>query len=231
MKADQFLLFQKHLGVLIGTLIILLWGSSLLFNFLYPVSFTDPIVLGLIILQTHLFTGLFITAHDAMHGTVSPNRKINHIVGWIAASLFAFNYYPKLSKNHYKHHGWVAQETDPDYHDGPFWVWYFHFLKNYIGIIQLVLMAVTYNLLELVIPESNILLFWVIPSILSTLQLFYFGTYLPHKQPESHGNPHKSGTQKPNHVWAFLTCYFFGYHYEHHEYPALPWWLLYKTKD
>lgn len=27
-----------------------------------------------LVVQAYLFTGLFITAHDAMHGTVSPNR-------------------------------------------------------------------------------------------------------------------------------------------------------------
>jgi fatty acid desaturase len=27
-----------------------------------------------------------------------------------------------------------------------------------------------------------------------------------------------------------LTCYFFGYHWEHHEAPGIPWWQLYLTK-
>jgi fatty acid desaturase len=27
-----------------------------------------------------------------------------------------------------------------------------------------------------------------------------------------------------------LTCYFFGYHLEHHQYPTLPWWRLYQKK-
>lgn len=230
MKAQQFSAFRNHIGVLVGVIVIGLWGGLLIYNFTYPVHFSDPLVYVLMLLQTHLFTGLFITAHDAMHGTVSPKRNINHAIGWLASGLFAFNYYPKLRDNHYKHHGWVAEEADPDYHDGPFWIWYFHFLKHYIGIIQIILMAVTYNLLELIVPEANIMLFWVIPSVVSTLQLFYFGTYLPHKNPESRGNRHKSGTQSKQHIWAFITCYFFGYHYEHHAYPALPWWLLYKTK-
>ncbi|RZL43682.1 MAG: fatty acid desaturase, partial [Pedobacter sp.] len=28
----------------------------------------------------------------------------------------------------------------------------------------------------------------------------------------------------------FITCYFFGYHLEHHQKPATPWWQLYKSK-
>ncbi len=230
LKADQYSLFRYHFGMLIGFLIIASWVGLLCFNLFYQVSLSDPLILLLILLQTHLYTGLFITAHDAMHGTVSPNKKWNHLIGWIAAGLFAFNFYPKLCKNHYKHHGQVAEESDPDYHDGPFWIWYFHFMKNYLGIIQIVLMAGTYNILNLYFHEANIMLFWVIPGILSTLQLFYFGTYLPHKEPSSKPNKHKSSTQAKNHVWAFLTCYFFGYHYEHHQYPGLPWWLLHKAK-
>lgn len=25
---------------------------------------------------------------------------------------------------------------------------------------------------------------------------------------------------------SFLTCYYFGYHLEHHLYPNVPWWRL-----
>jgi beta-carotene ketolase (CrtW type) len=32
-------------------------------------------------------------------------------------------------------------------------------------------------------------------------------------------------------VWAFISCYFFGYHYEHHDQPYLPWWKLAAAKD
>jgi beta-carotene ketolase (CrtW type) len=30
----------------------------------------------------------------------------------------------------------------------------------------------------------NVLAFWALPAILSSLQLFYFGTYLPHRRGE-----------------------------------------------
>jgi beta-carotene ketolase (CrtW type) len=57
-----------------------------------------------VLLQTHLYTGLFITAHDAMHGTVHPSRRINTLVGWVCAGLFAYNYYPLLLRKHRLHH-------------------------------------------------------------------------------------------------------------------------------
>jgi beta-carotene ketolase (CrtW type) len=33
-----------------------------------------------------------------------------------------------------------------------------------------------------------------------------------------------------NHLVGFFSCYFFGYHYEHHEFPGTPWWKLWRMK-
>jgi beta-carotene ketolase (CrtW type) len=90
-------------------------------------------------------------------------------------------------------------------------------------------MAIIFNILKIWIPESNLFFFWVLPSLLSTLQLFYFGTWLPHHG--EHDNKHQSGSQHKNHLVAFLTCYFFGYHYEHHDSPGTPWWKLWQIKN
>lgn len=216
-------------GLIIAIAIILLWVSSLVFLLYLPVDFKNPLVYLGVLLQTHLYTGLFITAHDAMHGVVSSNRKLNHAIGWLAAILFSYNFYWRLFPNHHKHHRHVATEEDPDYHaSNRFIPWYFSFISSYINIWQILLMAGTYNLLKLFFPVSNLILFWMVPAVLSTLQLFYFGTYLPHKG--THDNRHHSGTMSSNHLWAFLTCYFFGYHFEHHEAPNTPWWRLWRTK-
>jgi beta-carotene ketolase (CrtW type) len=71
----------------------------------------------------------------------------------------------------------------------------------------------------------------MVPPILSSLQLFYFGTYLPHKNPEAIENTYRSRTQNIHVFWGFVSCYFFGYHYEHHSKPFLPWWRLWKEKE
>ncbi|MBF2026401.1 MAG: fatty acid desaturase [Oscillatoriales cyanobacterium C42_A2020_001] len=77
------------------------------------------------------------------------------------------------------------------------------------------------------IPESSLLLFWIIPTILSSFQLFYFGTYLPHRElPEGYPNSHRARSTCFAPLWSFLTCYHFGYHEEHHEHPSAPWWQL-----
>jgi len=93
-------------------------------------------------------------------------------------------------------------------------------------------MAITYNVLKIWFPQDNVIAFWMVPAVLATLQLFVFGTYLPHRGEHEADNHHKSRSQRqwPLHVWAFVSCYFFGYHYEHHDQPYLPWWRLWKAK-
>src|SRR5688572_15261119 len=143
---------KRFRGVLIAGTIISAWFLLLVFLLRYPVSFSDAWVYVFILLQTHLYTGLFITAHDAMHGVVSSNRKVNKGIGTLAAFLFAYNWFPRLLPKHHQHHHYVATEKDPDYHVGSFWAWYFSFLKQYITWWQLLLMAVTFNVLKLFFP-------------------------------------------------------------------------------
>lgn len=215
-------------GVIIAFIIIASWASSLIFLLNSNFSFNNPLTYFFVLLQMHLYTGLFITAHDAMHGTVSTSPKLNYSIGQLCTALYAAFSFNKLHKKHHEHHRHVHSESDPDYHEGNFFSWYFKFMKEYISVWQLILMAVAFNILKIWVSQTNLLLFWVLPALLSTLQLFYFGTWLPHHG--EHDNQHHSRTQKKNHVLAFLSCYFFGYHFEHHDAPALPWWQLWKAK-
>ncbi|MEO1384565.1 MAG: fatty acid desaturase [Bacteroidota bacterium] len=221
-------------GIRIGIAVILLWAIMLAINFQYEVNWYSPITYLLIFIQGHLFTGLFITAHDAMHGCVAPqNPKLNHAIGKVASFLFVFNSYKKLMPKHFSHHKYAGTDQDPDFHNGNgnFFSWYLDFGKEYISWQQVLMAAITFNVLEygLGIPKENLILYWVIPSLLGTFQLFYFGTFLPHMG--EHDNKHHARSQKRNHMWAFLTCYFFGYHFEHHDSPNTPWWKLWELKE
>ena len=220
-------------GVQMGLGIILSWLFLLLFLLsAFEINWYSPLPYLFVLLQMHLYTGLFITAHDAMHGAVSPNKTLNKRIGQLAAILFAFNSYKRLYPKHHEHHRHVGSEKDPDYHPSQhFLIWYFSFIKQYVSWWQILAMAVTYNLLKLLFPQENVILFWIVPSLLATLQLFYFGTYLPHKGSHSAEDRHKSGSQAKNHLWAFISCYFFGYHREHHQYPGTPWWQLWRKKS
>jgi beta-carotene ketolase (CrtW type) len=222
---------KSHTGIFIGIAIILLWFTTLFFSLTWEFSWPSISVPLLVLLMTHLYTGLFITAHDAMHGVVSPgNPKLNHGIGSFAAILFAFNSYKKLLPKHHEHHKYVATDKDPDYAFKGFLGWYIKFALEYVSWKQILAMAITYNIVKIYLPAPNLILFWIIPSLLSTLQLFYFGTYLPHRGEHEPDNIHKARSQSKNHLWAFLSCYFFGYHYEHHNTPWVPWWKLYKEK-
>ncbi|SFO31210.1 beta-carotene ketolase (CrtW type) [Algoriphagus ornithinivorans] len=232
MQLNQYRITQKvdPKGLLIAWSIILLWAISLVFWIQFEISWTNPLTYLGILIQMHLYTGLFITAHDAMHGVVSSHKQINHATGLIAAILFSYNFYWKLFPKHHQHHRHVATDEDPDYHaSGNFLIWYLSFIRQYVSIWQILLMAVSFNVLKLWLPTENLIVFWMLPAILSTLQLFYFGTYLPHRGESD--NAHHSRSQSKNHIWAFLSCYFFGYHYEHHDSPGTPWWRLWREKE
>lgn len=222
------------MGVFIAIVVLILWLGHLLYSlFIVEPNLMSPFFYLHILIQSYLYTGLFITAHDSMHGTVSKNRKLNNFIGHLSTTLFAFLSYNVLRKKHYQHHRFPGTEKDPDFspRSNNFFVWWFVFMKNYVTWWQLVLMAVAFNVLLIWFSEIQVIAFWVIPAILATFQLFFFGTYLPHRRPHSHDmEPHKSRTQMKNHLWAMLSCYFFGYHHEHHESPTTPWWQLYKTK-
>ncbi len=221
----------SHKGVLIALVVLLLWSSCLAIGLNYTIDFSSPFTYLLVLLQTHLYTGIFITSHDAMHGSVSWNKKINHGIGRLCATIFMFNRYKVLFPKHHEHHKFVGTEDDPDFHEGNFFAWYFSFLKEYVTWQQILLAAISFNLLKLAFPTPNLLLFWILPSLLSTMQLFYFGTYRPHMGEHEADNQHKSHSAPKNHWKAFLTCYFFGYHYEHHAFPFTPWWKLHKVKE
>ena len=66
-------------------------------------------------LQAYLCTGLFITGHDAMHGTVSGSRRVNDAVGTSACFLFAGLSYRRLVVNHRAHHTDPTGPDDPDF--------------------------------------------------------------------------------------------------------------------
>jgi len=217
----------SHTGLLVAALVIGCWATSIILLMRWHFSFANPLVYVFMLVQMHLYTGLFITAHDAMHGTVSPDKDLNNFVGYLSTFLYASFWYPQLYTKHHKHHSHVHTHDDPDYHQGSFFAWYVQFIRNYLSVWQIVVMAIVFNILKIWIPQPNLIMFWVVPSLLSTLQLFYFGTYQPHKG--EHDNPHFARSQRRNHIVAFFSCYFFGYHYEHHEAPGVPWWRLWKA--
>jgi beta-carotene ketolase (CrtW type) len=66
-----------------------------------------------------------------------------------------------------------------------------------------------------------VLLFCTLPLMLSSLQLFVVGTYLPHRRSSDRAQ-HIDSLGLPEWL-SLLACYHFGYHLEHHQDPQLAW--------
>lgn len=225
-------------GLIVSSTIALLWLGTLVWLSTVALSLQSIWwIVPAIALRTFLHTGLFIIAHDAMHRAVFPfSRRVNDGIGAIALSLYALLPYHESFKKHWQHHRNPAREGDPDFHDGvrshPL-IWYVTFMSRYINSRQLLVLGIGMTVIfqaltrGLQIPTANLMWFWVLPILLSSLQLFYFGTYLPHRLTgNGYTNPHHAVSLDFSPIRSFLACYHFGYHWEHHEYPHLAWYEL-----
>jgi len=210
----------------------------------YALFFVDlaainpALAVAIVAVQCWLYVGIFIVAHDCMHGSLAPGRPgVNRWFGRICLFLYAAFDFDTLKAKHRDHHRHAGTEHDPDFHkDDPhsFWLWYARFFREYFSGRELVIIfaAVLIYVLLLGAPLLNVWVFWALPAIVSSLQLFYFGTYLPH-QPgqEPFADSHNSRTNSYPHWLSLLTCFHFGYHHEHHLFPYLPWWRLPRAHD
>lgn len=190
-------------------------------------------LLLLILVQTWLSTAMFITAHDAMHGSLVPGRpRINDAFGRLALMLYAGLDYDRMKPAHFLHHRYPASARDPDFTAGDpcrLLPWLRSFFLTYYTHAQLLrITAVALLYIAAGASLGNIGLFWAAPALLALAQLFVFGTYLPHRA-EARGYPdhHHARSNDLPHWLSLLTCFHFGgYHHEHHRFPHLPWWRL-----
>ena len=184
-----------------------------------------------VLLRSFLHTGLFIVAHDAMHGVLHRgSARANARLGQLALLLYAGLSYGRCLRQHQRHHRHHGTASDPDFAGGGASLgrWFLKFLASYLGWAPmtklLTIWAVLFGLASRSNPTAaiNLLLFSILPLLLSSLQLFLFGTYLPHR-PAAH-RAGQTVRSLPLPGWlSLLACYHFGYHWEHHAYPWLAW--------
>jgi len=226
---------QATIGLLLAGWIICAWIFGHIAGvFFIPVRFDFAwLIIPAVVLQCWLYVGLFIIAHDCMHGSLVPFRPgINRIIGQICLTLYAGFSFDALTRKHHQHHRHSGTAEDPDFDEVPphgFWRWFAKFFTEYFGWRQFLFISALTAVYVLVFGAQlvNVLLFWALPALLSSLQLFTFGTYLPHC-PEA--NPfidrHRARTNHFPRWLSLLTCFHFGYHHEHHLQPDVPWWRL-----
>ena len=220
-------------GLLLCLTLLSLWALTHIYSvFFHALNAPIYVTIGLIALQCWLYTGLFICAHDAMHGTLAPrNQRLNDALGRIILFYYAGFHFSKMKSAHMAHHKYPGTEKDPDFNaKNPyaFWPWYLKFFTTYFGLSQfLTVLAITIAYLLLGASYLNTIIMWALPAILSSFQLFYFGTYLTHKHIGSDFPDAHNARTNDYPVWlSLLTCFHFGYHHEHHLYPHIPWWRL-----
>ena len=201
---------------------------------------TLPVAIALSLILCWLFVGLFIVAHDAMHGSLAPGHPaLNARIGALILMLYAGFSWTKLRSAHFEHHRHAGTPGDPDFaasHPRNPLRWYLVFLKRYFGWRSLAFVVALVWGLHLIadVPMANIVLFYGLPSIASSIQLFYFGTYRPHRH-EGEDRPgfadrHNARSERFGPLASLASCYHFGYHLEHHRRPDIPWWGLPKAR-
>lgn len=194
---------------------------------------TLPLALGMVAVLCWLSVGLFIVSHDAMHGSLVPGApRLNTAIGTALLFLYAGFSYDKLRTAHWAHHKAPGTDRDPDFaadHPRAFWPWYGTFLRRYFGFGSLIYVTAIFWVLHFALEVSIVqaILFYAVPSIASSLQLFYFGTFRPHRHGEdTFVDRHNARSDNFGTLASFVTCYHFGYHLEHHHHPHVPWWAL-----
>lgn len=223
----------------LAALIISAWIVSLWYAFfqmrtgIFPDS---PAALALMLWIQFLFCGLFIVTHDACHGTAYPgNARGNRCLGRIAAALYAAFDFDRLVPKHQAHHIHVTTSRDPDFHEDTanganFFLWGWRFFREYLQLRQIVLMMAVAQIFfhGLKVPERNVIQFWVLPALLSGLQLFFFGTWLPHRHSRLRPFADHHNARDSQFPWliSLISCWHFGYHHTHHLLPGIPWHQL-----
>ncbi|WP_076068300.1 fatty acid desaturase [Sphingomonas montana] len=226
---------QAQIGLGLTAAIVVGWIALHVWSvfFLTIGSTTWPLVPAIMLVQCWLSVGMFIAAHDAMHGSLAPGHaRTNAVVGGGVLALYAGFGWRQMRDAHMDHHQHSGTEGDPDFdaaHPSAFWPWYATFLRRYFGWRSMLYVVTVVGVYAVVLraAPANILLFYGIPAIGSSLQLFYFGTYRPHRHDtDGFADTHHARTSGFGPIVSLATCFHFGYHHEHHLSPYVPWWRL-----
>ena len=227
---------QTVVALAITAAIVAAWLSLHVFAVWFLDAPAHPVVAALCLIGlTWLSVGLFIIAHDAMHGAVVPGApRANRAIGTLALMLYAGFSFRRMIVQHMRHHRSPGTDDDPDFaHGGPV-RWYASFVLHYFGWREFWVLGSATILYALILGDRwPYVLFWAVPSILASIQLFVFGTWLPHRADDHapFADGHNARSPAMSDTLSLLTCYHFGgYHHEHHLHPGVPWWRLPGTR-
>ncbi len=230
---------QSAVGLALGAAIAGGWlGLHAYAMFVFELTWSNwPFALALAAVQCWLSVGVFIVCHDAMHGSLMPGRpRYNATIGAVLLALYAGFGWKQLRDAHFAHHKLAGRAGDPDFdehHPDDFMRWYATFFRRYFGWRSILYVHTVVGIYWLVIgvPMAQIVLLYGLPALASSLQLFYFGTFRPHRHragedAASFADRHNTRSDEFGTLLSLATCFHFGYHLEHHRRPDVPWWAL-----
>ena len=175
------------------------------------------------------FTGLFILAHEAIHGTLWPGwPRLGHACGRLFAFAYASMDYGTLRANHWEHHRAPGRDGDPDAHPGGRFLPHLAaFALRYLRWWQVLILVAAGNRLGEAGHTRAMLCAYVGPVVASTLVVFTVGIFLVH-----HPALLALGEADPRHravgvdlgpLGSLFAILFFNTHWLHHEHPQLTW--------
>jgi fatty acid desaturase len=196
--------------------------------------------------------GISLFTHEAVHGTLSRNRRWNALLGALCAIpvLQNFSAYRVL---HLRHHEHLGEEGDPDHYPNyTRWSWMV-FLMNWgrlligypvyivaipilgfkhgsgkerAGIVAEALACAAFLFLLFRLPLPIVIHGWVIPMLVINTFVNIRGMS-QHTLLEQHHGDTVRGTRTilTNPVTTFFMCNE-NYHLEHHLHPGVPWYHL-----
>ena len=232
-------LLGPRFGLAFALAVLLVWAASLVWLLTSDLqTWSAPALMLAVLLRALVQSGLFIVGHDAMHRTLLPGQpRANDGLGQLVLTLYALLPWRRSRLNHRRHHQAPGSPRDPDFHGGTGLAgWFRRFLGAYLPWPRLLALISAWSLLTCLLtllggspwPQAalRVLVAWILPLLLSALQLFVVGTVLPHRRAEACGNRHRAESLALPPWLSLLACYHFGYHWEHHEYPQVPWFGL-----
>ena len=234
---------QSIIGLSLAAAVVGAWvGLHLFAMFAFDLTWSSlPVAIAMAAILCWLSVGLFIISHDAMHGSLAPGHPwVNGAIGAVLLFIYAGFGWRRMRAAHFDHHRHVGTDRDPDFdtrNPADFMRWYATFLRRYFGWRSMLYVSsvVTFYWLVAGVPVEKIVLLYGLPAIASSLQLFYFGTFRPHRHAEEgaedgaedgFADRHRARSERFGTLASLATCFHFGYHHEHHLAPQVPWWGL-----
>lgn len=193
-----------------------------------------------ILISTAAIHCSFTVWHEAVHGTVSKNKKINDACGVLGIFPYMLTPYHMAKWIHLMHHKNLNQSDDPNslYVGGPFRFIFIRYFKA-IGALKAILKTRTFSkgetLTDRVSQAAVVLIFlagvltgnikalfilWYLPLGIAKIIMDWYINYIPHVGLP----PHRyQGTRILDIPWLTPLIFAHNFHAIHHLWPTRPW--------